>query len=360
MQHLKTLPSWGGKLNTCTGCREQQTVDHLCLSCIEDLSSYLREIPDLYAELDSVRLPGSVSMAGPWTSRPNRLSSPAPVRLGVVDLLDRGETLSRLLKWTDVNGTVSVICAGFRSHLLTIVTEPWIGDFYRDMRALCRDLGRTVGQPEELPVGKCSKPGDGDELCRGQLMRLDGGGVYCRRCGDKPELSSRQVWLTDRETAMAVGRPLETVRTWIKRGRAGFPSPTWDAGRWSVPIGPRMSRHAWLPTAVSLATEPQRSAIVNHGSRAELSAEAVAGIDARRTPLDVSASSASAGAGQAVAPIRSSDQTARGGAAGEGKTVPVVHQATGATQSGTGDVDGAEEHASRREQLAKSTDQARP
>jgi len=329
-------------LNTCTGCREQQTPDHLCLTCTEDLNSYLREIPDLYDELESYRLPGSVVASGPRVGRTSRLSAPSPVRLEVVDLLDRGLCLARLLKWTDSGSDVSVICSGFRSHLLSIVSEPWIGDFYRDMRALCRDLARTVGQPEERPVGKCSKPVDGDELCRGQLMRLDAGGVYCRRCGDKPALETRPVWLTDRETAMAVGRPLETIRTWIKRGRVGFRDAVMtEQGEWSSQIGPAPARRCWLPTAVALATEPQRSAIVNHGSRAELSTNT-----RELTPADLDSSSSDADvldrvapgnvtpsdgapSGKASAPIHSNDQQARGGAAGAGEEVPADHPTAG-------------------------------
>lgn len=252
-------------MQSCKGCREQQIPgDGLCLQCIEDLNSWLREIPDLYAELGLVRLPGSVASRGPRTSAPSRTASPSPVRLEVLDLLDRGETLARLQEWTDTGTDVRSICDGFRHHLLSIAGEPWAGNFWRAMRALCRDLARTVGQPEERPVGKCSQPGDSftDELCRGQLMRLDTGGVYCRRCGDKPDVRVQPAWVTLREAAIMVGKPIETIRTWYKRGRLG-----WDQ------IGPSLPNRAWLPAAASLATEPQPSAIVNHGSRAELSAD---------------------------------------------------------------------------------------
>lgn len=252
-----------------------------------------------------------------------------------MDLLDQGGVLARLLKWTDSANSVSGICSEFRSHLLTAAAEPWAGDFYRDMRALCRDLGRAVGQPEERPVGKCASI-RGDEPCRGQLLRLDHGGVYCRRCGDKPALTSREVWLTDRETALAVGRPLETIRTWIKRGRAGFPSPIWAAGQWSSPIGPAPSRRAWLPTAVVLATLPQTSAIVNHGSRAELSTDSL-GSDAdvlaqevgRLTQPGTVTPSASRGAGKAVAPIPLTSGSLVW-AEGAGSTAPGDHLDPGA------------------------------
>lgn len=273
-------------MQSCKGCRQQQTNDALCLACIEDLSAWLRSIPDLYQELGSVRLPGSVSVCGPRSGPLSRTSSAAPVRLEVLDLLDRGETLRRLWEWTDDRHLdVRQMCDGFRHHLLGIVTEPWSGDFWRAMRSLCRDLGRAVGEPEDRPVGKCSNP-VGDELCRGQLFRTeDGAAVYCRRCGDKPELTDAAVWVSLEQAARLIGRPLETVRTWYKRGRLTWSASwTWELppplaatyGAWSCPIGPQPHRAAWLPSAVRLAngaatTLPPASGIVNHGSGAELS-----------------------------------------------------------------------------------------
>lgn len=275
-------------MQNCKGCREQQTNETLCLVCIEDLSFYLREIPVLYAELGSVRLPGSIRQSGPWTSRPNRTASPSPVRLEVVDMLDRGETLARLREWTDTGVSVLAICDGFRVHLLATAAEPWAGDFFRAMRALCRDLGRAVGQPEEQSVGKCSVPVDGDELCRGSLYRAAAGGVYCRRCGTKPEIIDQQVWVTAREASVIVGKPIETVRTWFKRGRVG----------WGPPIAPNLG---WLPIIVrraQLATVPP-SGNLNHGSGAELSGSRASG---RTSPIATGTAAPSTGCGTA-API---------------------------------------------------------
>jgi hypothetical protein len=200
-----------------------------------------------------------------------------------VDLLDRGETLARLREWTDTGADVAAICDGFRMHLLSTAAEPWAGRFFHAMRTLCRDLGRAVGQPEERPVGKCSRPVDGDELCRGQLMRSESGTAYCRRCGDKPDAVEQPVWVTAREAALITGKPIETIRTWIKRGQAGY-RPAWanhgdSSAGWSCPIGPAVPNKIWLPTALVLATMPQR-ATVNHGSRAKLSP------DPRFTPLE--------------------------------------------------------------------------
>lgn len=273
-------------MQNCGGCREQQTNDALCLTCTEDLSFWLRSIPSLYAELGHVRLPGSVPTVGP-SVRTYGAGSQAPVRLEVVDLLDRGETLRRLWEWSGEERSLDVqaICDGFRHHLLSIVTEEWAPSFWRAMKSLCRDLGRAVGEHEEQPVGKCSKPIEGDELCRGQLFRtVDGDGVYCRRCGDKPTLTEAEVWVTLDQAARLTGKPLETVRTWYKRGKLG-----WDR------IGPAPWRMAWLPAAVRLAngsvtTLPQSSAIVNHGSVAELSPAAAVASDptpapGSRTPL---------------------------------------------------------------------------
>lgn len=244
-------------MQSCKGCRQQQTNETLCLRCIEDLSFYLREIPVLYAELNSVRLPGSIHRPGPWTCRLSSTASPSPVRLEVLDLLDRGETMARLKQWTDTGTTVPGICGGFSNHLLATAAEPWAGDFYRAMKGLYRDLSRAVGESEEQPVGKCPEP-VGDEICRGRLYRAEAGGVYCRRCGHKPEIVDQQVWVTAREAATIVGKPIETVRTWYKRGRVG----------WGPPIAVGLG---WLPVIVrraQLATVPP-SGNLNHGSRAE-------------------------------------------------------------------------------------------
>lgn len=248
-------------MRTCKGCREQQTNETLCLSCVEDLNHWLREIPLLHSELGSVRLPGSVRSPGPWTSRLSSVASASPVRLEVVDLLDRGETLQRLLKWTDTGYDVAGICEGFRMHLLSIAGESWAPDFWRDMRALCRDLGRAVGQHEDRPVGKCPNLVTSDgELCRGSMFRAAAGGVYCRRCGYKPDIRDQEIWVTAREAATIVGKPIETVRTWFKRGQVG----------WGPPVAPNLG---WLPIIVrraAVATVPL-SGNLNHGSGAELS-----------------------------------------------------------------------------------------
>jgi hypothetical protein len=302
-------------VQSCKGCRQQQTNDALCLACIEDLSAWLRSIPDLYAELDSVRLPGSVRGGGGRVT--SRSGSPSPVRLEIVDLLDRGETLRRLWDWcgpADKGLDVRAICDGFRHHLLGIVTEPWAGDFWRAMRSLCRDLGRAVGEPEDRAIGKCSNPTDAG-LCRGQLFRTeDGAAVYCRRCGDKPELTDAAVWVSLEQAARLIGRPLETVRTWYKRGRLTWSASwTWELppplaatyGVWSCPIGPQPFRAAWLPAAVRLAngaatTLPPASGIVNHGSGAELSSGGALRAAGRRLPIATGTAEPSTGGGPAL------------------------------------------------------------
>jgi hypothetical protein len=374
-------------MQNCKGCRQQQTNDALCLVCIEDLSAWLRQIPDLYHELGSVRLPGSVRHEGP-RARSSSTGSAAPVRLAVVDLLDRGETLRRLWDWTDQRLLdVQAICDGFRHHLLSIVTEDWAGDFWRAMRALCRDLGRTVGEPEERPVGKCSKPvEDSDELCRGQLFRTaDGAAVYCRRCGDKPELLEAQVWVSLEQAARLVGRPLETVRTWYKRGKLGWSADwTWELppplattyGRWSQTIGPQPFRMAWLPAAVRLAnagvtTLPRSSGIVNHGSGAELSPAVLPGAGVfghlpgggGNDDSDDGQRSGGTG-GWAPAPMNREAPIPQTSVPAECTTPtgsdPVAHLTAGSDSSAvTTDVAGAEQYASQREQSAKSTDRAR-
>lgn len=273
---------------SCSGCKRQQPgVDVLCLACIEDLNAWLREIPDLYDELNHVRLPGSVRTTGP-SVRTSGGGSAAPVRLEVVDLLDRGGVIQKLEVWAGGElGTVREMCDNMRHHLfsVTMLSAQDAGDFYRTIKALCRDLGRTVGEPQDQPVGKCSRPIDGDRLCRGQIFRsVTAAGVVCRRCGDKPELREQEVWVTLEQAARVIGKPIETVRTWYKRGKLGY-WPQWlDHAKtqpgWSEPIGPQPPRMAWLPTAARLAngvttTVPHSSGMVNHGSGAELSSGSV-------------------------------------------------------------------------------------
>lgn len=353
-------------MTTCSGCQRQQPgTDTLCLACIEDLSAWLRQIPDLYDELAHVRLPGSVRAAGPQT-KTSAVHAPAPVRLEVLDLHDRGAVFAKLEVWAGQVGDVCDMCERLRHNLLSVPLWPAqeSGDFYRTIKALCRELGRVVGEPQELPIGKCARPDPEGFQCRGQLFRTqDGHAVYCRRCGDKPELKEQEAWVTLEQCARVIGKPIETVRTWYKRGRLGF-DPRWtDHARtqpgWTEPIGPQPPRKAWLPTAVRLAngattTFPHSSDSVNHGSGAELSpldrnqdcppvrgpAAAMQRVGARLgsdadvlgqaegpgnvTPPDVATS------GKAVAP----DPTQTGLAAGRqadqaGEADPTDHQAAG-------------------------------
>lgn len=244
---------------TCVGCKRQQLgTDALCLSCIEDLNLWLRSIPDLYNELGSVRLPGSVRASGPST-KSLAIHSSAPVRLEVIDLLDRGEVFKALEPWS-YGADVREMCDRLRHQLLSVAI--WDREdasaFYRAMKGLCRDLGRAVGEPDEArPVGKCSRPVD-NEVCRGQLHRAAAGGVYCRRCGDKPQMIEQQVWVTATEAALILGKPIKTVRNWYNRGLVGW-APPFVAG-----LG-------WLPIIVrrAVATLPHPSDSVNLGSRAE-------------------------------------------------------------------------------------------
>lgn len=356
---------------SCSGCKRQQPgVDVLCLACIEDLNAWLRQIPDLYDELHAVRLPGSVRMVGPQTGRRSASHPPAPTRLEVVDLLDRGVVVAKLEVWATFTGTVSEMCDNLRHHLLsvTMLSAQDAGDFYRTIRALCRDLGRTVGEPDDdKPIGKCSRPIDGDELCRGQLLRTqDGRAVYCRRCGDKPELKEQGAWVTLEQAARVVGKPIETVRTWYKRGRLGYRAEWVDHAKphvgWTEPIGPQPPRMAWLPTVSRLAnaattTVQHSSGIVNHGSGAELSLEPNAGLRSRQTFGFNSGSDADvlgrvvsgqnrgnvtprvdASAGKAVAPDPSQLDRSRAAAvrAGEETPSPVPPHGRVSPGSGTG------------------------
>lgn len=259
-------------MSTCSGCKQQQLMlaEILCLSCVEELGQWLRSIPLLFDELDAVRLPGSVRQSGPY-AKTSSTGSAAPVRLAVVDMLDRGEVLARLrAAWPGGEWFWSVeeACGWFRQHLLTLVLHDEATELYRRVRGLVRDLGRTVGEPQEQSVGKCSEPDADGELCRGALFRTtDGDGVFCRRCGSKPEMRTQQVWCTIQHAAMVTGRPVKTIRTWANRY-----SPLQV---WCPPIDRGL---VWLPDVVRLAdrvatTLPHASDSLSPGSRAEPSPE---------------------------------------------------------------------------------------
>lgn len=254
-------------MTICGGCKQAEllTGEQVCLRCVEDLSEWLRAIPLLFEELGKVRLPGSVRVSGPYAKQ-SVTGSVAPVRLAVVDLLDRGETLRRLWAVGGTGWSVADVCAGMLRNIFTICSEDSAAAVYRAVKALVRDLGRTVGEPEEQSVGKCSQPiTDDGELCRGALFRADIGGVYCKRCGHKPEIKDQAVWCTIRDAALITGKPVETIRTWYKRRLVGANCPTsrqLTKGR------------VWLPIVVRRAAIhiPTTSASVNHGTGAEPSA----------------------------------------------------------------------------------------
>lgn len=298
-------------MTTCGGCKQAELVfgEIVCLTCVEDLRNWLRAIPALYLELDYVRLPGSVRVDGAY-AKTSTTGSAAPVRLAVVDLLDRGEVLRRLWDAGGIGWSVLEICEQMLRNLFTIVAEDTALDTYRTVKALCRDLGRTVGEPEDRSVGKCPQPaGDDGTLCRGALFRAEIGGVYCKRCGHKPEIRDQAVWVSLRDAAMITGKPLETLRTWYKRKLVGANCPTsrlFTKGR------------VWLPIVVrrAVTTLPQSSDSVNHGTGAEPSPDSsdepglrldpdadVLGRQGVRNPRGNVTPSAVATAGTVVAPV---------------------------------------------------------
>jgi hypothetical protein len=257
-------------MTTCGGCKQHELLlaEVLCLSCVEDLKLWLKTIPALYDELGSVRLPGSVRVAGPY-AKTSSMGGAAPVRLAVVDLADRGEVVARLRAcWPEdwavlwgIGYDVEGLCTALSRNLLNLVMLDEAPAMYRKVRGLVRDLGRAVGEPQDLAVGKCPRPlGPDGELCRGQLLRAgDTTVVYCRRCGDRPAIVDQQVWVTATEAHLIVGKPIKTVRNWFNRGLVG----------WGPPV---LQGLGWLPIIVrraALATISQSSDTVNLGSGAE-------------------------------------------------------------------------------------------
>ena len=154
-------------MTTCGGCKQNQLLlaEVLCLPCVEDLKLWLKTIPVLYSELQHVRLPGSVRVAGPY-AKTSSMGGAAPVRLGVVDLADRGEVVARLRAcWPDdwaalwgIGYDVEGLCTALSRNLLHLVVLEQAPSLYRKVRGLVRDLGRTVGEPQDLPVVSPNDP----------------------------------------------------------------------------------------------------------------------------------------------------------------------------------------------------------
>jgi hypothetical protein len=179
----------------------------LCHRCEDRLQTWLERIPEAYADLPMFVQPGSVD-ANPESQATKRAHPPVPLRLEVVDLLDQRlgrrwlgtqpaedrhgavgvlETWARLVREErniDPAGPATVVgeAAFLLRHRLWIVEQPWVDEFYDDIKTLHRAISDAVGDYRPRPVGRCHVP-DGQSDCGGPLMPSPWGGVRCGRCG---------------------------------------------------------------------------------------------------------------------------------------------------------------------------------
>jgi hypothetical protein len=180
----------------------------LCAHCEDQLTRWLKEIPNHYALLPTFLQHGTTD-SNPDSKATKRSEAAAPMRLEIIDLLDtrlgrkwqglavtddRRGTLGTLLAITgeihdgrNLTGeqptNVTAACNYITRHMLWLITQEWVGDTYSELRKLHRSLSDAVGIYRPKPVGKCHViPEDAEEPCGGPLMASPYGGVRCPRC----------------------------------------------------------------------------------------------------------------------------------------------------------------------------------
>jgi hypothetical protein len=178
----------------------------ICVKCVERLDTWLRQIPDTYILLPYVVEHGTVS-TNPEMATTKRPDAPAPLRLEVLDLLDRRlhrGVLGLVKSWADLvrslrrlppraglDATVTSECQLLLGHLTWVTEQIWITDLYAELRPLVRELLDRVGEYRAKPVGMCvalvDRPGlTVQVLCGGPLyLDKDRRGTHCAACGDR-------------------------------------------------------------------------------------------------------------------------------------------------------------------------------
>ncbi|MFC0626162.1 hypothetical protein [Kribbella deserti] len=209
----------------------------ICPACRKRLNTWLQQIPDTYTLLPLVVEHGTVT-SNPETAHTKRPDPPAPMRLEVIDMLERrpGRGVLGLIhgwaqlvrderhltvpcrcrhdpethhdttqpactvahcdctEYRSVAATVTSECALLTQHAGWITTQPWVSDLYTELKPLVRHLQDAVGDYRPAPLGMCvrlvARPGvPVDVLCGGTLYRdQTGHGVHCTSCGDRQDV----------------------------------------------------------------------------------------------------------------------------------------------------------------------------
>lgn len=195
----------------------------VCDRCATRLDQWLNDrehssIPALYAQLDTVLLPGSVdgSRGSPG------YGSRSPARDHVIALRDRRNpaaldpgdipsVLGVLEGWTRLlreergltvpAGRVTVMgeARTLRFHLDWITRQPWVDELHGELREVRDQLRAALGEHRPRPVGPCPNTVD-EERCGSPLYAPRyGDAIHCRACG--------RCW--ERREWMMLGRLLE-------------------------------------------------------------------------------------------------------------------------------------------------------
>jgi hypothetical protein len=171
------------------------TDSHACEPCVRDLEQLLKGLDEQLPRLRGfVQLGASAPDDAVRTGR--RASSPAPLRIDVLSLLDPRNDKSPgkiLQKWANIFGTTATP-TGLRQALGRIIEHDHLRAFVRDLRVLADEVGRACGEagPAVRRVATCrrdlptSNNDGGTRECGGPIMAApDGDLAVCTRCGDK-------------------------------------------------------------------------------------------------------------------------------------------------------------------------------
>lgn len=214
----------GAEVRYCTPrCRHHRVSDgwFVCPKCQDKIAGQLRELPELYALLGGILEPGA---SVPDGSRHTKVhAAPLPVRLGPLNLRQRGGMVDILASWEadwrehfgltaptfqgSTEQTLIAVVRFLHGHLpRACQTHPAVDEFAREVRELHTACKATLGDVErEFSPGRCPVPVEDDRgeatPCGGRLTTdLYGmGDVSCRDCGAS--------W--PRERLLHLGRQLE-------------------------------------------------------------------------------------------------------------------------------------------------------
>jgi len=179
------------------------TVGYLCDHHLAMVRETLTDILEFVAILPWFTLPGSMPDSDD-IKRTKKPDAEAPIRLDVAALTDRrnGPVVQsgdipdipgvlagwvnlvveeRTLDYTGV--TVTENCRFLQRHNNWIAQQPWLDEYWLEIRNARRVLAQAVGHQDPKPIGKCPVLLDDGKECSTNLYAdPDTGSVKCRHC----------------------------------------------------------------------------------------------------------------------------------------------------------------------------------